>query len=73
MPGHLRTNPLTKTYDEVQRSIKRLENHLDINHSILSDEQKERIMKMLEGLNKALNQIPQENRVTRHHQLKQKD
>lgn len=72
MPGHLSVNPMVKTYDELQRSIKRMENYLDMNHLILSDDDKESIQIMIEGMQKAIRQIPEQFRITRHHQIKKK-
>ena len=72
MPGHLQTHPYTKSFDELQRSIKRMENYLDMNHLILSDDDKESIQIMIEGMEKAVRQIPEQFRVTRHYQIKKK-
>lgn len=73
MPGHLSVNPMVKTYDELQRSIKRMENYLDMNHMILSDDDKESIQIMIEGMQKAVRQIPEQFRITRHYQVKGKN
>jgi uncharacterized protein YsxB (DUF464 family) len=71
MAGHLRVNPLVKSFDELQRTEKRMENYLDMFHLTLSDDEKESIQILLEGVKKALKQIPEEFRVTRHFQKKQ--
>lgn len=73
MAGQLRTHPYYRTFDEVQRSIKRMETYLDMNSRILSDEEQEGIRIMLEGLHKALRQVPEEYRVTKHFQYKDKE
>lgn len=73
MAGHLSVNPLVKTFDELQRSVKRMETYLDMNYMIIPDEDKESIQIMIESMNKALRQIPEEFRVTRHFQVKKKN
>lgn len=70
MAGPLVTHPMTKTFDELQRSLKRMEIYLDQNFSILSDDAKQSVYIMIEGMKKALDQIPEEHRLTKHHYSK---
>jgi hypothetical protein len=72
MAGQLAKHPYYRSYDELQRSIKRMNTYLDMNHHILSDEEKESIAIMVEGMEKALRQVPDEFRVTKHFQYKDK-
>jgi hypothetical protein len=73
MPGHLSTHPFIKSYDELQRSVKRMENYLDTNSAILSDDMQLQIQVMIESMEKAIRCIPESYRVTRHFQIKHKD
>lgn len=72
MENQLKTHPFQKTFNETSRSINRMNNYLDVFFEELSDDDKERIHKVIEGLEKALNNIPEEHRLTRHEQLKRK-
>lgn len=73
MAGTLQKHPYFKSYDELQRSQKRMNTYLDINSHILSDEEQESIRIMLEGIEKALRQVPQDYRITKHYQYKDKN
>jgi uncharacterized protein YsxB (DUF464 family) len=73
MAGQLLKHPYYRTFDELQRSIKRMETYLDMNSRILSDDEQESIRIMLEGMQKALRQVPEEYRITKHFQYKDKD
>jgi hypothetical protein len=72
MPGPLQTNPYLKSYDELRRTLLRMETFLDANSFILDDEQQERIRIMCEGIQKAINAIPEEFHVTKWHQQRKK-
>lgn len=73
MPGQLSSHPFTKSYDELQRSIKRMENYLDTNSMMLTDEMQTQIRIMVESMEKAVRCIPESHRVTRYFQLKNKE
>jgi uncharacterized protein YsxB (DUF464 family) len=68
MAGHLKTHPYYKTFDEAQRSEKRMRTYLDMNWMLLSDEEKEKIQIMIEALQKAVQQVPEDYQITRHFQ-----
>jgi molecular chaperone DnaK (HSP70) len=70
MAGQLNTNPYLKTYDELQRSIKRMETYLNINDHLLSHNEKAALESMINQMNKALDKIPDEFRKTKHHYSK---
>lgn len=72
MAGALQKHPYYKTFDELQRSIKRMETYLDMNFHLLSDDEKDSIQIMIEKMQVALGQIPDEYRVTKHFQYKDK-
>jgi hypothetical protein len=70
MAGQLSTNPFMKTYDELQRSLKRMETYLDINRSVIPAELVNRIERMAEAMEAAIEEIPYEYHVTKHHYSK---
>jgi uncharacterized protein YsxB (DUF464 family) len=47
--------------------------YLDMNFKILSDEEKEQIQIMIEGMEKAVRCVPEEYRITKHFQYKEKE
>jgi hypothetical protein len=72
MAGQLNTNPYLKTFDELQRSIKRMETYLNINDHLLSHNEKVALSSMIHHMDVALNKIPDEFRKTKH-QYSKKD
>lgn len=73
MAGTLKVHPFSKTYDESQRAIKRLSSYLDINFTLLPDEEKERINRMVESLENVIRFIPEEYQLTMHQQYTKKN
>jgi hypothetical protein len=73
MAGQLQQHPYLRTFDELQRSIKRMETYLDINSHLLSDGEQEGIRIMIEGMVKAIRQIPSSYKITKHFQYKDKN
>lgn len=72
MAGQLQIHPYLRTYDELQRSIKRMKTFLDMNWDLLPDNEKEGIQIMIEKMQTALNQVPEKHRITKHFQYKDK-
>ena len=72
MAGHLQTHPYYRTWDEVQRSTKRMQHHLDTNRDILPTDEQEAISILIESLETALKQVPEKYRLTKHHQRRRK-
>lgn len=70
MAGQLQVHPYKKTYDELQRSVKRMEIFLDQYYELISDDEKEKIAIMIEGMEKAIRCIPEDYRLTKHHYSK---
>ena len=68
MAGHLLKHPYYRTFDEAQRSEKRMRTYLDMNWTLLPDDEKERIQVMIEALNKVVRNTPEEYQITRHFQ-----
>lgn len=68
MSGHLAKHPYYRSWDELQRTEKRMSTYLDMNYSIIPDDEKERINIMLEAIRKALKCVPEEYQITRHFQ-----
>ena len=68
MAGHLQKHPYYRSWDELQRTEKRMRTYLDMNFSILPDDEKESINILLEAVEKAKRFIPDEYQVTRHFQ-----
>lgn len=66
MSGHLSINPFVKSFDELTRSRKRMETYLNVNHHLLSSEQRSRVEGMIENLQQAINYIPDEFQVERY-------
>lgn len=66
MSGHLQQNPFIKSFDELVRSRKRMENYLAINAQLLSSEQRSRVEGMIENLQQAINYIPDEFQIERY-------
>jgi uncharacterized protein YsxB (DUF464 family) len=73
MAGHLQIHPFYKSWDELQRTHKRMKNYLDMNFNLLDEEGKERLQIMLEGIEKAMHCVPEDYRVTKHHYTKEKN
>jgi uncharacterized protein YsxB (DUF464 family) len=72
MAGQLQTHPYFRTFDELQRSIKRMRTYLDMNWDILPDDEKDSIQIMIEKMEVAERQVPEKYRVTKHFQYKDK-
>jgi hypothetical protein len=72
LAGQLSINPYLKSFDELQRTKKRMQNYLDINSHLLSDEEEASIEQLIIFVGQALSLIPQEFRKTKH-QYSQKD
>jgi hypothetical protein len=72
MAGPLKTHPYYKTYDELQRCIKRMENYILINKSMLDITEINRIQRMIEHMQESLNRIPEEYHVTKYKQYQEK-
>jgi prophage maintenance system killer protein len=72
MPGHLKTNPFLKTYDEAQRSHKRMLTFLETNGFALSKDLQDSVKKIVEALDTVINEIPEEFRVTKHYYTRKK-
>ncbi len=70
MAGQLNTNPYLKTFDELQRSIKRMETYLNINDHLLDREGVRSLSEMVYHMQEALVRIPDEFRKTKHHYSK---
>lgn len=70
MAGQLSINPYTKSYDELQRSIKRMQTYLEINNNLLEENQKIHIKLMIDNMKNAIEFIPPEFRITKHHYSK---
>jgi hypothetical protein len=66
MAGQLQTNPYLKTFDELQRSIKRMETYLKLNDDLLKDEEKATLRIMIDNMQQAILQIPVRYKVTKH-------
>jgi hypothetical protein len=72
MAGQLQINPLLKTYDELQRSHKRMETYLNINKHLLDEQAQKNLEEMLFHMDEALLRIPGDFRKTKH-QYSKKD
>jgi hypothetical protein len=72
MAGQLQTHPFLKTWDELQRSHKRMQNYLDMNGNLLDAGAKEDINALLTNLENAMDRIPPEYRVTKHYYTRNK-
>lgn len=72
MSGPLQRHPYLRTYDDLDRSIKRMKNYLDTNWELIPEDEKEGIQIMVEKMQVAINQIPEKHRLTRHFQYKDK-
>jgi uncharacterized protein YsxB (DUF464 family) len=69
MPGPIKTHPFMKSYDELQRSINRMNTYLDMYYEIIPDDEKESIQIMVEKMEWAIKQIPDKYRVSRWKQF----
>lgn len=67
MAGQLRTHPYFKTYDELQRSIKRMKTYREMNETLLEVVDQNRLDKMIEHMEEALSRVPEKYHVTKHY------
>lgn len=65
MAGQLQTHSYVKTYDELQRSIKRMENYQEVYKLDISKMEKESLKNLIVLMKQATNQIPEHHRTTR--------
>lgn len=72
MAGHSQTHPYLKSYDELIRTNKRMQQYLDTYFEMIPDDEKESIQIMMEKIRVAINQIPKKYHVSRWNQFKDK-
>lgn len=75
----IETNPLTKTYDELQRSQKRMERYLEMFRFKLDEQEIKDSKEIIEGLKNActlvqdtIDLIPENLKLTKHYYREQK-
>ena len=66
MAGTLQQHPYYKTYDEIQRSAKRMQTYLRMNELLLSAKEHDDINMMVEKMEEILDLVPDMYRVTKH-------
>lgn len=71
MSGPLTRHPYLKSYDELQRTAKRMRIHRDTNLDLLSKEERHRLDQMIEHTELAIRQIPVSYKITKHYQHKE--
>lgn len=70
MAGQLSINPYLKSYDELQRTKKRMQNYLDINNHLLDNDTKRDLINMIVLISEAIELVPEDFRVTKHNYSK---
>jgi hypothetical protein len=66
MAGALKTHPYYKSWDELQRSIKRMENYITINGNLLDQKELTAIQFMIHHMKEAIERVPEDYRLTKH-------
>jgi hypothetical protein len=70
MAGHSKLHPFLKSYDELSRSVKRMETYLAVYGDGMHQEEKEAVQSVIEHLTAAINHIPEQYQVSRWEQYK---
>jgi hypothetical protein len=70
MAGHAKLHPYLKTFDELQRSANRMTVYLDMYKESISIKEKKAILSMVEAINNAIMEIPEQYHLTRWNQFK---
>ena len=70
MSNQLQTHPLVKTFDELQRSIRRLENYIKMHEMDMSEHLLTKSQRVYNLMQAAVQEIPEEYQLTRWEQLK---
>lgn len=68
MAGHLQTHPYYKSFDELQRTEKRMTTYLEIHGSNLPLEEVAAIKALIKAVQDAIKCIPFKYHITRHKQ-----
>jgi hypothetical protein len=72
MAGHLTRHPYLKTFDELERTYRRMETYLDIYADTINEIEKENIRTMITHIKDALSFVPVSYKVSRWNQFKNK-
>lgn len=71
MAGHLQIHPYFKSWDEINRSRKRLDVYLEMH--VKDDIERQKLQKMIRLLDEAMTYIPKQYQLTKHELKKLKE